>query len=279
MKKTFRKMVTIMSAMVIAAGCFINLMSAPKAEAAEASASTTIDAEKIAEEMAAKFNNARAELGLEPLYIVPELNKVAEVRASEIASSNESYSHTRPDGTSFTTAIDASSLNCENAGEILLRGSANTNTIFNAWKKSAGHWAIITKPEATHIGISAHFDPDSEKRWYWAAEIVTFPEGYEAEGQKLPLEEVIPDTTPKTFEENDNIAEDKNEVICGDINADGIVDSFDLILMNRYLNGKMEFTSAQIAAADMLKDGAVTEIDAGILRMYLLGEISILPAA
>lgn len=283
MKNTFKKMVAMMSTMMITFGCFINKMNTADAKASEASsvsASTTIDSEEIAEEMVVKFNEARAELGLEPLYITPYLNEVAEVRAEEIAETNESYSHTRPDGTPFVTAIDRNLIDCTNAGEVLLRGSANVDTIFEAWKNSPGHWAIITKPEATNIGISAHFDPDSPKRWYWAAEIVVVPEGHEAEGQRLPMSKEADqeqDSEP-TAHDIDNPAAPEETIVYGDINDDGIVDSFDFILITRYINGKVEFTDAQLAAADILTDGFVTDLDAAILKMYLLGQIDEFPS-
>lgn len=283
MKNTFKKMVAMMSTMMITFGCFINKMNAADAEAAEASsvsASTTIDADEIAEEMVVKFNEARAELGLEPLYITPYLNEVAEVRAEEIAETNESYSHTRPDGTPFVTAIDRNLIDCTNAGEVLLRGSANVDTIFNAWKNSPGHWAIITKPEATNIGIRAHFDPDSPKRWYWAAEIVVVPDGHEAEDQRLPITKEENSENQKVFstdDANDQTSAPEETIVYGDINDDGIVDSFDFILITRYINGKVEFTEAQLAAADILTDGFVTDLDAAILKMYLLGQIDEFP--
>lgn len=273
MKNTFKRMVAMMSTMMIAFGCFINKIDAHDAEAADASASTTINADEIEDKMVAKFNEARAELGLEPLYIIPTLNDAAEIRATEIVSS---YSHTRTDGTSYVTILKDVDFDCLGAGEVLLRGSANVDTIFSAWKNSPGHWGIITKPEATHIGISAHFDPDSEKRWYWAAEIVTLPEGYEAEGQRLPESEEAPAPEVQNNVETQN---DKSSetVIYGDLNFDGMVDCFDVILMTRYLNGTMEFNDAQLAAADMIKDGIVSDLDASILKMFILGKIDHLP--
>lgn len=273
MKNTFKKMVAMMSTMIIAFGGFINKMDSCDAEASDASVSTTVNAEEIEDEMVAKFNEARAELGLEPLYIIPYLNDAAEVRATEIV---DSYSHTRTNGTSFMTILGDASFDFLGAGEVLLKGSANVDAIFSAWKNSPGHWAIITKPEATHIGISAHFDPDSEKRWYWAAEIVTLPAGCEVEGQRLPDSE---DTTVPTVNDDSELHnEDSAEtIIYGDLNFDGVVDCFDVILMTRYINGKMEFSDAQLAAADMIKDGFVTDLDASILKMFILGKIDKLP--
>lgn len=273
MKNTFKRMVAMMSTMMIAFGCLINKIDSHDAEAAEASVSTTLNADELEDKMVAKFNEARAELGLEPLHIVPVLNDAAEVRASEIVSS---YSHTRTDGTYYVTVLKDIDLDCSGAGEILLRGSANVDAIFSAWKKSSGHWAIITKPEATHIGISAHFDPDSESRWYWAAEIVTLPEDYEAEGQRLLEAEEVAAPEVQNNDESQN-EEPAETVIYGDLNFDGVVDCFDVILMTRYINGTMEFNDAQLTAADMIQDGSVTELDASILKMFILGKINHLP--
>lgn len=268
MKNTFKKMVAMMSTMIIAFGCLINKMDTPDAEAAEDSVSTTINVEEIENEMVAKFNEARAELGLEPLYIIPSLNDAAEVRASEIVTS---YSHTRTDSSSFLTVIANTAVKFFGAGEILLRGSANVDAIFSAWKSSPGHWAIITKPEATHIGISAHFDPDSDKRWYWAAEIVTIPEGSEPEEQRLPENTAQNEESAEPAVKNEEPAE---TIISGDLNFDGVVDCFDVIFMTRYINGTMEFNEAQLEAADMIKDGIVTDLDASILKMFILGKIN-----
>lgn len=287
MKKTLRRMVTIMSTLMIAFTCFINLMNAPEAEAAEADSSTEIDTAELAEEMAARFNDAREELGLAPLYIVPYLNEVSEIRAAEIAASNESYSHIRPDGSDSATAIDNSILDCDNVDEILLRGSNNVKEVFNCWQKSPNYWSIITNPEATHIGICAYYAPDSSMKWYWTAEIVTLPEDYVAENQRLPFDEeaivlgiaYMDDDYMSSPVVIDSESVPADEVICGDINGDGVIDSFDLILVKRYLNGTMEFTSTQLAAADMLKNGSVTDIDAEILKMYILGEIDSLNVA
>lgn len=280
MKKVFRKMFAVMSTMAIAFSCFINKIDVPEADAADLSSimtTTTIDNVEIAEKMVAKFNEARAELGLEPLYIAPDLNEAAEVRAKEIAISEETYSHDRPDGTLYLTAIDMDKVDFDGAGEILLRGSANVDTAFSAWKNSAGHWNIITKPEATHIGIVAHFDPYSEKRWYWAAEIVYMPDGVELEGQRLPEEEAAPVAEPVALSLEIEDAAPVESVIYGDINFDGVIDSFDLILITRYVNGSMELTEDQLAVADIITDGFVTDMDAAILKMYILGKISAFP--
>lgn len=277
MKKVFRKMFAVMSTMAIAFGSFINKIDVHEAKAADLSSvmtTTTIDAEEIAEKMVAKFNAARAELGLEPLYIAPDLNEAAEVRAKEIV---ELYDHTRPDGTPYITSINMDKVDFDGAGEILLRGSANVDTAFSAWKNSKDHWGIITKSEATHIGIVAHFDPYSEKRWYWAAEIVEMPEGVELEGQRLPKEEAPHTVDPQVQSLDDENNVPVESVIYGDINFDGVIDSFDLILITRHVNGSMELTEEQLEAADVITDGFVTEMDAAMLKMYILGKISAFP--
>lgn len=277
MKKVFRKMFAVMSTMAIAFGSFINKIDVHEVKAADLSSvmtTTTIDAEEIADKMVAKFNAARAELGLEPLYIAPDLNEAAEVRAKEIV---ELFDHTRPDGTLYLTSINMDKVDFDSAGEILLRGSANVDTAFNAWKTSTSHWEIITKPEATHIGICAHFDPYSENRWYWAAEIVEMPEGVELEGQRLPQEEAPHTVDPQVQSLDDENNVPVESVIYGDINFDGVIDSFDLILITLHVNGSMELTDEQLEAADVITDGFVTEMDAAMLKMYILGKISAFP--
>ncbi|MDE5862516.1 MAG: dockerin type I repeat-containing protein, partial [Ruminococcus sp.] len=62
----------------------------------------------------------------------------------------------------------------------------------------------------------------------------------------------------------------------GDINGDGAVDIFDVVLLERYLNGDERLNTDQVASADIVVDGAVTAMDVEFLRMYVLGEIPVL---
>ena len=52
-----------------------------------------------------------------------------------------------------------------------------------------------------------------------------------------------------------------------------MVDIFDIVLLERYLNGEERLNTEQIQSADIVVDGAVTVMDVEFLRMYVLGEI------
>ena len=64
---------------------------------------------------------------------------------------------------------------------------------------------------------------------------------------------------------------------CGDLNGDGQIDSFDLVLLNKYINDDIFFNTAQIEAADVLDDGAITKADSATLKNYILGKYHKLP--
>ncbi len=59
------------------------------------------------------------------------------------------------------------------------------------------------------------------------------------------------------------------EYLIGDVNGDGIVDMRDACALHRYLSGR--FTPISAKNADLSFDGAITDIDAEVLRQYLAG--------
>lgn len=265
MKKTLRKMIAAISAMMMTFGFMMTLITPAETFAAE---EETNEYAALIEEMAVKFNGAREEMGLEPLSIVPYLNEVSQIRAEEQLVQ---YDHYRPDGTYFDTVIDVEIVDYKKAGEILARGSSNNvDTIFEAWKNSPSHWTNITKPEFTHVGLSLVNDTDINGRetWYWAVIFVGMWEKTDVlEGQRMP-------------EIANNMVEYDNGIVpacSGDVNGDHVVDSFDLVVASRYLDGSIEFNEAQIAAADVFADGKINQADILVLRRYILGQYSTLP--
>lgn len=267
MKKTLRKMIsatlammTILTSMMI----LVNTTATPaEAFAAENETSEYSD---LIEEMAVKFNSAREELGLDPLYIVPCLNEISQIRAEEQLTK---YDHYRPDGTFFDSVIDVEKVDYKKAGEILARGSKDADIIFDAWKRSPAHWANITKPEFTHVGLSLTYGMDSDGRetWYWAVIFVGMWEKTDTlEDQRMP--EII-----ETLNADNGII----PACAGNVNGDSMIDAFDLVMIARYLDGSVEFNNAQLKAADAFNDGKINEADILVLRRYILGQYSTLP--
>lgn len=265
MKNMFKKMVSMVSAMVITVGCSISIIKNTNNTSVTAMASSESEYTELIEDMAVKFNEAREELGLEPLYIVPYLNDIAQIRAEEQPTT---YSHYRPDGSFFDTVIDVNIVDYKTSGEILARGSSDVDAIFTAWKNSPKHWANITKEAATHVGIGLVYDPDSDGKWYWAAIFVGMWE------DSSPLEEQrMPRAAEPAVRNPDDDTPVENVLLLGDVTADGIISPSDATyVLNVYTRISSGFdsglTSAQIAAADVDGDGRVTGSDATKILNY-----------
>lgn len=99
-------------------------------------------------------NEARAEEGHKSLTLDPDLVAVAEIRAKEIS---EYYSHTRPDGRQYGSAIDDYGCDYFFAGENIAKGGAITFEI-KTWLNSSGHRATLMMDEYQYYGAAAYWD-------------------------------------------------------------------------------------------------------------------------
>ena len=70
-------------------------------------------------------------------------------------------------------------------------------------------------------------------------------------------------------EDKNTTEEPKNSV--GDVNLDGIVDVFDLVRIQKYVNKQVDLTKESIDNADINKDGKIDNIDVILLKKYLAG--------
>ncbi len=95
-------------------------------------------------------NAERAKEGLAPLTIDPTVEKAADVRAREIQSK---FDHTRPNGSSFSTALKEQGADFSGAGENIAWGQQTPKEVVNAWMNSSGHRANIMNKSYTHIGV------------------------------------------------------------------------------------------------------------------------------
>lgn len=256
MKKmnVFRRVVTALTTAIMtisASGLTFN---------ANATVEEVPNAQEMTDRIVYLVNEARAEAGLEPIYAVPYLSELAETRAEECI---ETFGHTRANGDAFFEIIDYDEAPWLDAGENIASGMSTPEATFEQWRNSPSHWAAIMSPKYTHMGVGVTYDPDSQYGWYWTQLFIgvdTFesPDG-SIEGQYYPDEyEMIPCAT-------------------GDINGDGMVDSFDFVMLCQYINGQITLNPRQIASADILEDGAITYSDASFLRKYILGEVETIP--
>lgn len=93
-----------------------------------------------------EVNARRAEAGLEPLEWSDELASAADIRAGEVMGT---FSHTRPDGTSWQTVSSLA------AAENIVKGTRlNGYEMMELWMASEGHKANILYPTLRIIGVA-----------------------------------------------------------------------------------------------------------------------------
>lgn len=117
----------------------------------------SFDAAAFAAEVQQAVNETRASAGLPALSTTSELSAAAAQRASEIAGS---FSHTRPDGTDYHTAVTQAGGGFGSIGENLFRGMDSLDAITGAWNSSQVHLDNILNSDFTHIGIGVAETPN-----------------------------------------------------------------------------------------------------------------------
>ncbi len=109
----------------------------------------------------ALVNSERAAAGLSVLALDSKLCALADIRAKEIV---QSFSHTRPNGTSCFTVFKENGVSYRSAGENLAYGQTSAKAVMNAWMNSSGHRANILGKNFGKIGISCYI---ANGRRYW----------------------------------------------------------------------------------------------------------------
>ncbi|MDU5336223.1 MucBP domain-containing protein, partial [Enterococcus sp.] len=104
-----------------------------------------------------RVNKLRQEEGVPLLKEDTQLSSVAAMRSGELKSR---FSHTRPNGYSYTTAVDAAGITYVAIGENVARlpsqltsGVAAGNEMFEMWEASSGHRKNMVDPSYQYIGI------------------------------------------------------------------------------------------------------------------------------
>ena len=125
------------------------------------SVSAGIRSSSAASEVVRLTNSARSQNGYAALVEDGALSEAAAVRAREIA---RSFSHTRPSGASFSSALSESGVTYLRAGENIASGQKSASEVVNAWMNSPGHRANILNSSYSRIG-SASVNIDGTLYW------------------------------------------------------------------------------------------------------------------
>jgi uncharacterized protein YkwD len=100
-------------------------------------------------------NQERTKGGLQPLTMSDALVAPANKRAQEIKSQ---FSHTRPNGTQWSTVLDEYGVSVRTAGENLAYGYNTPEAVVTGWMNSPGHRANIMNANFNKIGIGVYKD-------------------------------------------------------------------------------------------------------------------------
>lgn len=108
-------------------------------------------------------NAERAKAGLAPFVKDPIVCQAAAIRAEEIYTS---FSHDRPDGSKYKTALDQVGASYRGSGENVAYGYRTADAVMNGWMNSEGHKSNILHEKFTTIGVGYYVG--SNGYCYWA---------------------------------------------------------------------------------------------------------------
>lgn len=118
--------------------------------------------QEAAEAVASLVNAARRDAGLSELELDADLCAAAQARAQEIA---QSFSHTRPDGSSCFTILEEFGVSYRAAGENIAMGQRTPEEVMDGWMNSSGHRANILNGTFTSIGVGYYVDGAGAAHW------------------------------------------------------------------------------------------------------------------
>lgn len=118
--------------------------------------------QEAAKAVASLVNAARRDAGLSELELDADLCAAAQARAQEIA---QSFSHTRPDGSSCFTILEEFGISYRAAGENIAMGQRTPEEVMDGWMNSSGHRANILNGTFTSIGVGYYVDGAGAAHW------------------------------------------------------------------------------------------------------------------
>ena len=136
---------------------------APDKTPAETPAPSGNDLQAMRQGVLDLVNAARAQNGKSPLTLDDALCGVAQLRAEEIV---QSFSHTRPNGTTCFTAIDEAGISYRALGENIAAGQSSPASVMDSWMNSEGHRKNILSGDFSSIGIG-YVNSGSGYGHYW----------------------------------------------------------------------------------------------------------------
>lgn len=200
-----------------------------------------------AERVAALVNKYRRDNGLSELKLCSALTRAAAARAEELAVS---FSHTRPNGQSFSSIVVDYHIPWSKTAENAAYGQTTPESAVKSWIDSESHRKNLLNPDYNYIGVGLFY---SNGVCYWDQIYVQ------------TKEEMAGTRAPRNY---------------GDANNNGVLDGVDAsFVLSDYARvsvGKAsQMNERQRELADMNSDGIINGVDASaILTAYAKSSIS-----
>lgn len=125
------------------------------------STDTTSSESQFVAEVVRLVNVERAKAGLNPVTADTKIAAAALVRSKEQV---QSFSHTRPNGSSCFTVLAEQGVSYNGAGENIAMGQKTPAAVMQAWMNSEGHRANILNKNFTKIGVGYYVNGGTA---YW----------------------------------------------------------------------------------------------------------------
>lgn len=106
-------------------------------------------------------NNYRSLVGVSSLILDSSLVEAANIRAKELS---DSFSHTRPNGSSCFTVLSELGISYGTAGENIAAGYSSSQSVMEGWRSSSGHYQNIISSKFKKIGIGVNI---INNQYYW----------------------------------------------------------------------------------------------------------------
>lgn len=116
----------------------------------------------FAEQVVELVNQERTKAGLNAVTLDQKIASAALVRAKEIETS---FSHIRPNGSKFSTALTEQGVTFKSAGENIAWGQKSPEAVMQAWMNSEGHRANILNKNFTKIGVGYYQNAAGRNFW------------------------------------------------------------------------------------------------------------------
>ena len=168
MSKLFRQLPAVLALLALAACAYV-----PKSEPSMFRNLARPDAVLDAAEAAKMISGFRVHEGLPPVTLDPELMRMAQAQAEQMARRNRLDHNV---GKSFATRLKASGFDAARAAENIGAGYHTLAEAFSGWRNSAPHRANMLLAGATRMGIAAVYAPHSKYKVFWSLELAQ-PDG------------------------------------------------------------------------------------------------------